>query len=172
MYVRVYSTQGKQLDEFQLPKELTQTSRIMLQTEGNHILIVQEPIYDSNRREVLIYGLNKERIALIDHLVLLSPFLGDIESEYPDSLIHYEEKTGVLYTLVQDNFELYVTAQKKDKALYSSTVLGDYMDDSRLDLPDTTPLSGNSAYENIVGFLLNTQKRTLQNLSIVQDGAS
>lgn len=172
LYVRVYSTQGKQLDEFQLPKELTQTSRIMLQTEGNHILIVQEPIYDSNRREVLIYGLNKERIALIDHLVLLSPFLGDIESEYPDSLIHYEEKTGVLYTLVQDNFELYVTAQKKDKALYSSTVLGDYMDDSRLDFPDTTPLSGNSAYENIVGFLLNTQKRTLQNLSIVQDGAS
>ncbi len=170
LYVRLYSTQGKQLDEFQLPRDLSQTSKIMLQAEENHILIVQEPIYDSNRREVLIYDVNKERIALLDRMVLLSPFLGDIESEFPDSLIHYEEKTGVLYTLVQVDFELYVTAQKKDKALYSSTLLGDYTDDSKLALPDTTQITTGNAYENIMSYVLNTQKRTLQNLRLVQDG--
>ena len=49
-------------------------------------------------------------------------------------------------------------------------MLGDYTDDSKLALPDATQITTGNAYENIMSYVLNTQKRTLQNLRLVQDG--
>lgn len=86
-------------------------------------------------------------------------------------LLHYKKDTGILHIVVNDDGKaLYVAAQTNKKLLYRSTLLGDYTDDSKLALPDATQITTGNAYENIMSYVLNTQKRTLQNLRLVQDG--
>lgn len=143
----------------------------MLLPEKEHVLFVQEPVYDGNNRGLLIYGMEQEQFKQIDHMPLNGLNITDISGNYANTLLHYKKDTGILHIVVNDDGKaLYVAAQTNKKLLYRSTLLGDYTDDSKLVLPDATQITTGNAYENIMSYVLNTQKRTLQNLRLVQDG--
>ena len=171
LYGRAYSSKGVLLDEFQFSFDLQNTNRMMLLPEKEHVLFVQEPVYDGNNRDLLIYGMEQEQFKQIDHMPLNGLNITDISGNYANTLLHYKKDTGILHIVVNDDGKaLYVAAQTNKKLLYRSTLLGDYTDDSKLALPDATQITTGNAYENIMSYVLNTQKRTLQNLRLVQDG--
>ena len=171
LYGRAYSSKGVLLDEFQFSFDLQNTNRMMLLPEKEHVLFVQEPVYDGNNRGLLIYGMEQEQFKQIDHMPLNGLNITDISGNYANTLLHYKKDTGILHIVVNDDGKaLYVAAQTNKKLLYRSTLLGDYTDDSKLVLPDATQITTGNAYENIMSYVLNTQKRTLQNLRLVQDG--
>ena len=173
LYGRAYSSKGVLLDEFPFSFNLQETNRIMLLPEKEHILFVQEAVYAQENRNLLIYGMEQERFKLIDQMTLNGGNITDISGNYANTLLHYKKDTEVLYIVINDDGKsLYVVAQTNKKLLYSSSLLGDYTDDSKLALPDTIQIASGNAYENIMSYVLNTQKRTIQGLRFVEEGAS
>ena len=114
---------GCLLDEFQFSFDLQNTNRMMLLPEKEHVLFVQEPVYDGNNRDLLIYGMEQEQFKRIDHMPLNGLNITDISGNYANTLLHYKKDTGILHIVVNDDGKaLYVAAQTNKKLLYRSTL--------------------------------------------------
>ena len=87
-----------------------------------------------------------------------------------DAILHYDRTKGVLYSIVNNNTTLSITAQNKKKVLYSSSLFGDYSDDDKLALADTVELTTANAYEKIISDFLNTQKRNIFDIRLLKAG--
>ena len=97
LYGRAYSSKGVLLDEFQFSFDLQNTNRMMLLPEKEHVLFVQEPVYDGNNRDLLIYGMEQEQFKQIDHMPLNGLNITDISGNYANTLLHYKKDTGILH---------------------------------------------------------------------------
>lgn len=170
LYSRLYSTDGKLLDEFKFKEGLDQTNSMMLYPEHDTILFIQESIYDSTDQETLIYDIQNNKFVQIDRMILADSKAMKMNGYPIDSIFHYDTGKGVLYLIVNENSNLIISAQNNKKILYSSRLFGDYGDDEKLALPQAGELIGSNAYENAVSHLLNTQKRTIYDIHLQQDG--
>lgn len=169
LYGRLYSTAGKLLDEFQFKEDLSQTGQIGIIQEKEQVIFVQEPIYDSQNREVTIYDVQDDEFTRMDQLILPIANL-TTNVMFNDIILHYDQDKKMLYAISNEQSSLIVMALNNKKILYSSRLFGDYGDDEKLALPQAGELIGSNAYENAVSHLLNTQKRTIYDIHLQQDG--
>ena len=170
LYGHLYSTNGKLLDEFLFEEELNQTNSLMLYAEEDALMYIQEPIYNSMERDVRIYDISDNKLKQIDRMVLAEKQITALDGFMIDAILHYDRTKGVLYSIVNNNTTLSITAQNKKKVLYSSSLFGDYSDDDKLALADTVELTTANAYEKIISDFLNTQKRNIFDIRLLKAG--
>ena len=170
LYGRLYSTDGKLLDEFLFEEELNQINSLMLYAEEDALMIIQEPIYNSIEREVRIYDISDNKLKQIDRMVLAEKQITASNGFVMNAILHYDQAKGVLYSIVNNITTLNITAQNKKKVLYSSSLFGDYSDDDKLALADTLELTTANAYEKIISDFLNTQKRNIFDIRLLKAG--
>ena len=170
LYGRLYSTDGKLLDEFLFEEELNQINSLMLYAEEDALMIIQEPIYNSIEREVRIYDISDNKLKQIDRMVLVEKQIMASNGFVMNAILHYDQAKGVLYSIVNNNTTLSITAQNKKEVLYSSSLFGDYSDDDKLALADTLELTTANAYEKIISDFLNTQKRNIFDIRLLKAG--
>ena len=151
-------------------EELNQTNSLMLYAEEDALMYIQEPIYNSMERDVRIYDISDNKLKQIDRMVLAEKQITAMNGFVIDAILHYDRAKGVLYSIVNNNSTLSITAQNKKKVLYSSSLFGDYSDDDKLALADTVELTMANAYEKIISDFLNTQKRNIFDIRLLKAG--
>lgn len=169
LYGRLYSTEGKLLDEIRLEMDLDQIGKVMVSEDQGTLLFQLQSIYDNMKYTVVMYDVKDDAFQKLDRIVM--------ETQTDTSMyracglyisMHYDRRKQILYGIqMNDDNGLYVSAQTNKKVLYNSFLYGDYNDDTYLALSDA---ASSNSYENIVFSFLNTQRRRLSDLISPLDG--
>lgn len=166
LYGRLYSTEGKLLDEVRLEMDLDQISNTMVTTDRETLMFQLASLYESEKYTVVLYDVKDDAFQKLDRIVTDLHKGSSMYGNYSlNFVMQYDRRKQVLYSIqMWNDSDLYVTAQTNKKILYDSFLYGDYSDDKQLALAETLSTSG--SYQNFVSFLLNTQKRKLSYLIV------
>ena len=165
LYGRLYSTEGKLLDEIRLEMDLDQIGKVMVSEDQGTLLFQLQSIYDNMKYTVVMYDVKDNAFQKLDRMVMETQTNTSMYGSYGLYIsMHYDRRKQILYSIqMNDDNGLYVSAQTNKKVLYNSFLYGDYNDDTYLALSDA---ASSNSYENIVFSFLNTQRRRLSDLSI------
>lgn len=171
LYGRLYSTEGKLLDEIRLEMDLDQISKVMVSEDQGTLLFQLQSLYDTMKYTVVVYDVKDDAFQKLDRIVMDIHTDTSMYGSYSlYTSMHYDRGKQILYSIqLNDDNGLYVSAQTNKKVLYNSFLYGDYNDDTYLALSDAT--SSNS-YDNIIFSFLNTQRRRLRDLTSPLDGGA
>ncbi|WP_259297870.1 hypothetical protein [[Clostridium] innocuum] len=171
LYGRLYSTEGKLLDEIRLEMDLDQISKVMVSEDQGTLLFQLQSLYDTMKYTIVVYDVKDDAFQKLDRIVMDIHTDTSMYGSYSlYTSMHYDRGKQILYSIqLNDDNGLYVSAQTNKKVLYNSFLYGDYNDDTYLALSDAT--SSNS-YDNIIFSFLNTQRRRLRDLTSPLDGGA
>ena len=169
LYGRLYSTEGRLLDEIRLEMDLNQIGKVMVSEDQGTLLFQLQSIYDNMKYTVVMYDVKDDAFQKLDRMVMETQTNTSMYGSYGLYIsLHYDRRKQILYSIqMNDDNGLYVSAQTNKKVLYNSFLYGDYNDDTYLALSDA---ASSNSYENIVFSFLNTQRRRLSDLISPLDG--
>jgi len=169
LYGRLYSTEGRLLDEIRLEMDLDQIGKVMVSEDQGTLLFQLQSIYDIMKYTVVMYDVKDDAFQKLDRMVMETQTNTSMYGSYGLYIsLHYDRSKQILYSIqMNDDNGLYVSAQTNKKVLYNSFLYGDYNDDTYLALSDA---ASSNSYENIVFSFLNTQRRRLSDLISPLDG--